>query len=138
MSVKHEREDFHMSKMLSGRELVAAVAGPRAWSDTRQSWLNRAAKRAGLSYRTIRAVFYGEINKSDHPCVRLLQIEAQRRMDDAAARIETLARSMHTTDPDFYGADSAALLEAAEHIRGAARSLRPVGRPRTVPGRDPE
>jgi hypothetical protein len=121
-----------MSKLLSGRDLVAAVAGPRSFNDTRQSWLNRAARRAGLSYRTVRGIFYGEIDKPDHPCVRLLQIEAKRRtdaMDEIASRIETVARSMHKTDPDFYGADCAALFEAADNLREATRVLRRVDSP---------
>ena len=37
------------------------LAGVRAWSDTRESWLARAARKAGIPPRTARAIFYREI-----------------------------------------------------------------------------
>lgn len=112
-----------MSKFASGRDLIAAVAGPREWSDTRQSWLNRAAKRAGLSYRTIRGIFYGEIDKPDHPCMRLLEIEAASRMASLAGRYERLARSMDAADADFFRADALALIDAARALRDGAGAV---------------
>ncbi len=112
-----------MSNFSSARDLIAAVAGPKDENDTRQSWLARAARRAGISYRTVRAVFYGEISDPDHPCVRLLQLEAQRRIVSAADRVEALARSMEKADPEFYAADVAALREAALSMRRSGNRL---------------
>jgi len=60
------------------RELVALVAGPREWSDTRQSWLARAARRSGVTYRTIKALWYGEIDDPKHYAAQLLRIAAQQ------------------------------------------------------------
>ena len=42
------------------RERLITLAGPRAWSDTRESWLARGARRAGITYRTAKSLFYCE------------------------------------------------------------------------------
>lgn len=94
-----------MSEKFSGRKLVAAVAGPRQWSDTRQSWLNRAARRAGVPYRTVKAIFYGEITSPSHPCVRLMRLCLERRSHSLAERCERIARAMEVADPEFYRQD---------------------------------
>jgi hypothetical protein len=104
------------------RELVAAVAGPREHSDTRQSWLNRAARRAGISFRSAKAVWYGEIDSPKHPSIRLLQHAAEKRALELSKRFDTVARAMVTTDPDFYRADIAALVHAARTLRGVDSS----------------
>lgn len=100
------------------RELVAAVAGPRLVSDNRKSWLNRAAKRAGISYRAVKGVFYAEITDQSHYAIRLLRHEAQRRAETLAGRFETIAQGMESTDPNFYSEDVAALVHAARLLRG--------------------
>lgn len=56
-----ETMEKSFSQVPNFRDLVATVAGPRGWNDTRQSWLARAAQRAGISYRQAHALFYGEI-----------------------------------------------------------------------------
>lgn len=72
------------------RELVATVAGPREWSDTRQSWLARAARRSGLTYRTIKALWYGEIDDPKHYAAQLLQVAANKTL---------LAQACELADP---------------------------------------
>lgn len=42
------------------QEAVRALAGPRTFSDTRESWLARAARKAGISFRQAKAFHYGE------------------------------------------------------------------------------
>lgn len=42
------------------REMLCELAGPRGWHDTRESWLARGARRAGLTLRRARAIFYQE------------------------------------------------------------------------------
>ena len=92
------------------RELVASVAGPRNWSDTRESWLGRAARKAGISYRQVKAIWYGEITDPNHRSARLLR--------DAAA-FNSLASVLRQTDAEFHSATIASYLE----IAGALRSL---------------
>lgn len=86
-----------MSEKLSGvwmRDLVALVAGPRSWSDTRESWLARAARRAGISYRQCKALFYGEIVDPYHRSARLMR--------DAAEALHRAADTLEHIDPDFH------------------------------------
>jgi len=110
------------SSAASLRELVAAVAGPRSWSDTRESWLARAARRSTISFRQIRAIFYGELIDPDHPAARKLRDAAVRlgrsETADLAGRFETVTRALAAADADFYRADVAALLSAARALRG--------------------
>lgn len=98
-----------LSGVLSLRELVAKVAGPREWSDTRETWLARAARKAGISYRQCKALFYGEIADPNHKSARLMR--------DAAEEYEKTARSLTAIDPDFYSAHIAAYLNLARQIR---------------------
>lgn len=55
------REDHRVSSIATEmREGLAVVAGPRLAGDTRESWLARGARRAGISYRQAKSLFYGE------------------------------------------------------------------------------
>lgn len=99
------------------RELVAAVAGQRQWSDTRENWLNRAARRAGISFRQTKALFYGEITDPNHRSARLMRDAAEQ-----AGRYEAIARSMHAVDADFYQQDMLALIDLARALRGLGRA----------------
>jgi hypothetical protein len=42
------------------REAIRELAGPRSFTDTRESWLSRAARRAGITFRQAKAFHYGE------------------------------------------------------------------------------
>lgn len=111
---------FGVNKM---RELVAAVAGPKTEFDNRDSWLSRAARRAGISYRQARAVLYGEISDPDHKAVRKLKEAAGRHeAGQLANKFESLAGALNIRDADFHGADVAALLHAARALRGLDRA----------------
>lgn len=100
------------------REFVIAVAGPRDFIDTRETWLRRAARRAGISFRQVKALWYGEITDPHHRSARLMQDAAQRRAQELAGKFEHVARSMATADPDFYRADVVALVRVARELRG--------------------
>jgi hypothetical protein len=112
-------KDFRqMEKSSAMRELVAAVAGPREFSDTRESWLNRAARRAGISFRAAKAVFYAEITDPRHPSIQLLQHAANKRAGTLANSFETIARGMESADPNLYREDILALIHTARALRG--------------------
>lgn len=105
------------------RELIAAVAGPRQWGDTRESWLARAARRAGVSHRQAKALFYGEIIDADHKTARRMREAAgQHEAEHLAQRFEALADSLQARDQDFHCSDIAALVDAARALRGLGRS----------------
>ncbi len=105
------------------RELIAAVAGPRQVTDTRDTWLRRAAKLAGTSYRQARAIYYGEIDDPHHRSVSKFREAAGRHeARNLAAQFESLAHALDIRDSDFHSADRDALISAARALRGLDRS----------------
>ena len=108
------------------RELIAAVAGPVMIQDNRKSWLSRAARNSGLTFRTIKALFYGEITDPYHPAVTRLKETAidtgRKEARSLATQFETIAGAMNAADPDFYSSDVAALVGAARALRNLDRA----------------
>ena len=99
------------------RELVAAVAGLWLDTDTRESWLRRAARNSGASYRQAKALFYGEIADPHHRTVSKFREAAGRHeARNLARQFQSLAEALNVRDQDFHREDIAALL-------GAARAL---------------
>lgn len=112
-----------MSEKFSGgrcvRELVSTVAGPRLISDTRESWLRRAARNAGTPFRQAKALFYGEISDPHHRTIALFRDAAGRNeAKNLAVQFESLAQALNVRDSDFHSPDVAALLNAARALRG--------------------
>lgn len=68
-------------------EAIAVLAGPKTHNDGIDSWLCRAARRAGITYRTARALYYGEM-----PDPRTSVSDAVRRARDAEIARQTAAR----------------------------------------------
>lgn len=118
------------------RGLVAAVAGPQLHSDNRKSWLARAARKAGISFRQIKSLFYGEIRDPNHRSVRLLRDAAESRAAaDAQARAEVIKnfRALLALRDSLVASDQAfnqPQINALEHALGlmvgdvGARALR--------------
>jgi hypothetical protein len=44
---------------VEARQMIGAIAGPREWADTRQSWLAKAARRLGFPYARTANIWYG-------------------------------------------------------------------------------
>lgn len=114
-----------MSTAIDWSDRIADIAGPYRPFDTRESWLARAAQRAGVTFRQCKSLFYGE-SKNPNPAV-LEKIEsaserARREASDLASRFETLAGAMNASDKDFYRADVVALIHAARALRGLDRT----------------
>lgn len=111
---------------LGVRELIAAVAGQPSWSDNRQSWLARAARRAGISHRQAKALFYGEITDPHHKSARLMRDAAERFTSvyqrQCEHQREQLARELALTLA-LLGPDHPAV-RAAAAVLGAAREVR--------------
>ena len=106
-----------MSEMLSGRELVSTVAGPREWGDDRRRQIARAARRGNVTYRMARAIYYGEVKDREHKAWRRLEAAALARKRTAAADlrarlVQAADRQRNSSDPDFFVFDLAALDDA--------------------------
>ncbi len=110
------------------RNAIAIVAGPKDWGDTRESWLARVPRKVKtVSFRTVKALWYGEILDVDHWAARDIRaaatlIEARKESNSLATQYESIAGGLTATDPDFHSADVAALLHAARILRGLDRA----------------
>jgi hypothetical protein len=108
------------------RDLIAAVAGPVQLSDNRKSVLSRAARNSGLTFRQVKALFYGEITDPYHRAARKLKdaaVQAGRKeARSLAAQFETIAGGLNARDEDFHREDVAALIGAARLLRGLDRT----------------
>ena len=120
-----------MSESSSGvnpvRKEISVVAGAREWGDTRESWLARVPRKVPtVTFRTVKALFYGEIDDPDHWAARDIRraaelIEARKEASSLASQFETIAGGLDATDPDFHSADTAALIHVARLLRGMDR-----------------
>lgn len=107
------------------REAINTVAGPRGWSETRESWLARAARLVGVTPRSMRSAFYGGICDPEHKVVRRIisaaEVKAKAEANELASRFQTIAAGLNATDPDFHREDIAALIGAARMLGGLDR-----------------
>jgi hypothetical protein len=84
-------EKSAVTAVVKARDMLCDLAGPRGWHDTRESWLARGARKAGLSLRRARAIFYQEPIRLDAD--EYLQIEqAYSDARSALAALSVLAR----------------------------------------------
>lgn len=107
------------------RKEIAIVAGPRGWGDTRESWLARVPRRVQtVSFRTVKALYYGEISDADHWAARDIRraaaiIEARREAAELATQYEQIIGDGRES---LDSPEVAALLGAIRALRGVARS----------------
>ena len=110
------------------RSHIIGLAGPRHWHDTRESWLAKAARKAGISYRCARSLFYCEqidprfsiVERVRAASSREQKAETNARAELAAIRdqLTAVARHMAVVDPEYFG-ESIALLEQAARPFGS-------------------
>jgi hypothetical protein len=82
------------------RREIAIVAGPKDWGDTRESWLARVPRKIKtVSFRTVKALWYGEISDPEHWAARDIRreaelIEAKREAAKLASQYQQIAGGM--------------------------------------------
>lgn len=107
------------------RKAIATVAGPKDWSDTRESWLARVPRRVKtVSFRTVKALWYGEIADAEHWAARDIRreaelIEARREASALAQQYQQIAGGMRATDENFYSTEIDRLERLARIIGGS-------------------
>ena len=121
-----------MSEKQSGvhrmRREIAIVAGPRDWGDTRESWLARVPRKVKtVSFRTVKALWYGEITDPNHWAARDIRreaelIEAKREAAALADQYQQIAGGLRGTDENFFGEEIARLERLARIISGQDRT----------------
>ena len=112
-----------MAEAINWQTEIALIAGP--YNGNRKSWLGRAAYRAKISYRQVKALYYGETADPKHSVASsvLKAAEAARReASQLASQFETIAGGLNARDPDFHSEDIAALISAARAIRDLDRT----------------
>ncbi|WLB49209.1 hypothetical protein QIH93_14945 [Bradyrhizobium ottawaense] len=110
------------------RREIAIVAGPKDWGDTRESWLARVPRKVKtVSFRTVKALWYGEITDPEHWAARDIRREAeliQARNEAAklASQFHTIAGGMRASDQDFYSSEIDRLERIARLLGAVDRS----------------
>lgn len=110
-----------MTAAVNWSEMIGVIAGPMAPSDTRESWLARAARRAGITYRQAKALRYGETRDPKHSvAVSVLSAADRARIDEAMCDARKTAENYHRfaemlthVDADFHRHQIDALVAAA-------------------------
>lgn len=115
---------------MSMRQSIAIVAG--SYDGNRKGWLARVPRKVQtVTFRTVKALWYGEITDTDHWAAREIRraaevIEAQREAQALAEQFQHIAGGMRAQDEGFYSAEIARLERIARIIGGldSARNYR--------------
>lgn len=111
-----------MGKAINWAHEVEQIAGP--FSGNRKGWLSTAARRAGVTYRQIKALYYGEIvdpklsvatsvlSAADHARIA----ESRRDMARLADIYQRTAETLNAVDQDFHREQIDALKHAARIV----------------------
>jgi ribosomal protein L29 len=119
-----ENQSGPTNRVSAMRKEIAILAGPRGWDDTRESWLNRVCTAVPtVSYRTVKALWYGEIQDPEHWAIRDIRravavIEAQQHANALAGQLASLLSGCDPANPAHDRASTAALVSALRALRG--------------------
>ena len=118
-----------MSDKLDGKKMIQTdwrqevvwVCGPRLETDTRESWFARGAKKAGVQWRQLKALFHREVTDPKFSIgerVKVAAAEARKEAVQHAVQLESLVSRMQHTDPDFFGEEINRSVYAINQLRG--------------------
>jgi len=117
-----------MSTAVNWQQEIGAIAGP--YEGNRKGWLARASHRAGVSFRQIKALYYGQTSNPRHDtAARVLSAADKARQQEArrdalmvADVFNRHAAALANIDPDFHRPEIDAFLAAARAISGRDRT----------------
>ncbi|EKS37789.1 hypothetical protein HMPREF9696_01739 [Afipia clevelandensis ATCC 49720] len=123
--MKKDKNVMNVIANVNWKDEIGVIAGPFQPTDTKQSWLSRAARKANVSVRYITSLYYGHVKdpkfsvaSSVLSAAELARIEATRReAAQLASRFEITAEGLNAKDADFFGAEINSLLDAANRLR---------------------
>ncbi|MCS3479538.1 hypothetical protein M2212_006384 [Bradyrhizobium elkanii] len=111
------------------RREIAIVAGPKDWGDTRESWLARVPRKVKtVSFRTVKALWYGEISDPEHWAARDIRreaelIEAKSEAANLASKYQEIAGGMRALqDQNLLSAEVDRLERIARILGGLDRA----------------
>ena len=102
------------------RDDIKLIAGVYLPDDTRESWLARAARRAGITFRQCRALYYREVTDPRHSVATKINRaadQAREQAADLASRYEAIAGSLYAQDKEFFGDQIVELVDVARALR---------------------
>lgn len=110
-----------MNAAVNWKDEIGLIAGSYLPSDTRESWLARAARSAKVPFGSIVALYYGKIKDPRYSLAhRVLSAAEQARIDEARRNAQNLANTYQSaahalanTDENFYRHHIDALVSAA-------------------------
>lgn len=116
------------------RQSIISLAGVRGWGETRQRWIEKAARKAGISYRTTKSLFYSEMPDPKASIVARVRQAAEKKLtsregqaQNEFARLESRLRHIEkhlaAIDPDF---DRNVVVENGREIHGLGCEDSPV------------
>lgn len=119
-----EKKVSKMGQAVNWADEIGIIAG--SFDGNRKGWLARAARSAGVTYRQVKALYYGEIDDPRHSVATNILTaaeEARIRETQSNARVvaEYLTRYAQTasaTDADFNGPQIDAALSVLRQIGG--------------------
>lgn len=111
-----------MSVAVNWQAEIGVIAGP--FEGNRKSWLARAARRASVSYRQVKALYYGETTNPRHNvATSVLTAAEQARLEetrrDALKVAEFCARraeALAVVDAEFHQPEIDAFVAAARFL----------------------
>lgn len=110
-----------MSHVIDWKSEIGTVAGPFLPTDTKQSWLSRAANRCSISVRHITSLYYGHVKDPKYSvATRVLSAADRARLDEARRNVEKVttlyrvhAEKLSAIDQNLHREQVDALLCAA-------------------------
>jgi hypothetical protein len=93
------------------RREIAIVAGPKDWGDTRESWLSRVPRKVPtVTFRIVKALYYGEIDDPDHWAARDIRraaelIGARKEAAALVVQYQSMIGGLRAADENFYSAE---------------------------------
>lgn len=138
-----EKQVAKMEHAVNWADQIGIIAGP--FDGNRKGWLARAARSAGVTYRQIKALYYGENGDPRHSvATRILSAAEQARVQEArcdalkvADILTRYAQTAAASDADFNGPQIDAALSVLRQFGGgnSAGNHRAVSGPSI--GKDP-
>jgi len=111
---------------MSARALMIDLVGRPPMHGEQKRWLDEAAKKLGVSFRTARSLWLGAITNENNLALKRLRERAQqeaarREVQQLASQYARIAGGMRATDSDFYRSEIDRLERLARIIGGLDR-----------------
>ena len=117
-------EKIVMNRTIDWQSEIAVIAGPYGRNETRESWLQRAARNSRSTFWHIKSLWYGELKDPKYSVAfKILSAadqarkrEMQRNVEKASALYLLHAQRLEAIDPDFHREQIDVLVGAARII----------------------